>query len=260
MPQNPYETLNVSRDASDDDIKVAFKNLAKKYHPDRNPASEEKFKEISNAYDQIKKERSGQQQYDSSSVPANHTFDDLNKMFSDMYARQNARNADVTIHIAITLEAAFNGSTVALNLNVENMTKNIDLRIPAGSTRGSILRVAGQYDQIKTLPPGNLVVLLVTVPHDRFTLADNCADLIMTLKVNALDVVVGCKKQIEGIDKKQVLVTIPSGHDPHKALKVPGHGMKVGETNSVRGDLYIIVDAIFDNVTTEQRNKIQEIL
>ena len=65
MNADPYEVLGVSRDASDDEIKKAYRELAKKYHPDRyvdNPLSslaEEKFKEVQQAYDAIMEERSG---------------------------------------------------------------------------------------------------------------------------------------------------------------------------------------------------------
>ena len=60
--KDPYEVLGVSRDASDEDIKKAYRRLAKQYHPDVNPGdrqAEEKMKEINAAYEQITKERSG---------------------------------------------------------------------------------------------------------------------------------------------------------------------------------------------------------
>ena len=61
--QDPYKVLGVSRDASDDEIKKAYRNLSRKYHPDANinnpnaKLAEERFKEVQQAYDQIMKER-----------------------------------------------------------------------------------------------------------------------------------------------------------------------------------------------------------
>ena len=91
--KDPYEILGVARDASDDQIKTAYRNLARKYHPDHydgNPLSDlaqEKMKEINEAYDQIMAERSGragQSQYYGGYSPnhANSSFSDIRAIIS----------------------------------------------------------------------------------------------------------------------------------------------------------------------------------
>lgn len=87
--KDPYKVLNVSKDATDDEIKKAYRELARKYHPDNyvgNPLSdlvEEKMKEINEAYDQIQKERAGHKSYSTGSSGDTGTgFSDIRNLIN----------------------------------------------------------------------------------------------------------------------------------------------------------------------------------
>ena len=99
---DPYKVLGVSRDASDDEIKKAYRELARKYHPDNyvdNPLSdlvEEKMKEINEAYDTIQKQRASCSQSSYSSYDSGYSYstnESFRRMLSNIRANANGYNA-----------------------------------------------------------------------------------------------------------------------------------------------------------------------
>jgi curved DNA-binding protein len=185
-----YEILGVARDAADDDIKKAYRKLARKYHPDvsKDPQGEEKFKDISEAYqtlkdgekraayDRLGSHRPGEdfapshdweQEFRSQFGDGQASFEgiDLSDLFAH-FARQRggagARRAgaappipgeDFEVTAEISLEEAFSGTSVALNLSMpvydeygrmQRKTRTLEARIPKGATNGQRLRLRGQ--------------------------------------------------------------------------------------------------------------------
>src|ERR1041385_5196692 len=95
MPRNPYEILGVQRDASPEDIKKAYRRLARQYHPDvnREPGAEEKFKEIAAAYEVLgdpdmraRYDRFGEAGINGGFTAENFDFGDLNDFIFDMFS------------------------------------------------------------------------------------------------------------------------------------------------------------------------------
>jgi len=135
-----YKTLGVNKDASQDDIKKAFRKLARKYHPDLNPgdkASEEKFKEVNEAY-AVLSDPDKRAQYDSAGTTfeqfggfggpggfggfgAGETFD-FSDIFGDIFGTRaevsrHARGEDILMGIELSLEDAFKGITSSITVN-----------------------------------------------------------------------------------------------------------------------------------------------
>ncbi len=129
MAGNPYETLGVAKNASQDEIKKAYRKLVREVHPDRNPGNEERFKEVQNAYD-VLSDPDKRKQYDSFGSangrgaggfnPGATTFDfgdfDLGDIFGGMFGgggrqqqQRGQRGNDVEVSVRISFEDALRG-------------------------------------------------------------------------------------------------------------------------------------------------------
>ena len=133
MPNDFYDTLGVSRDASDSDIKSAYRKLAMQYHPDRNQGdatAEQKFKDVSQAYE-ILKDSKKRQAYDQFGHAAfeqggggaaggfgQQGFGGFSDIFEDIFGafgeggQRETRGDDLRYDVTIDLEEAFHGKTL----------------------------------------------------------------------------------------------------------------------------------------------------
>ena len=142
--QDYYEVLGVGRDATDEEVKRAFRKLAFKYHPDRNRegGAEEKFKEIGEAYEVLSdaQKRAAYDQFGHAGVDqsaggprgGSGGFSDIfGDVFNDIFGgtnggRQNYRGADLRYHLDLSLEDAVAGTTVNIRIPVHVNCKTCD--------------------------------------------------------------------------------------------------------------------------------------
>jgi len=277
-----YSTLGLSDSASQDEIKTAYRNLAKKWHPDLNkdnPDAEAKFKQINEAND-ILSDPQKRAQYDqqrkfgnmnggSPFGPGGFTFDFghgnpfddmINQFFGQAFRQQHpVKNKDYQFTLNITLEEAFAGKSLPINFEVNGQSRNIVVNIPAGVQHGTRLRYQGYGDKsINNLPPGDLFVTVSINDHPVFR--RDGPHLHMALKLDALSAIVGTKRELTAIDGTHLSINIPAGTQTGAILRVAGNGMPVHNNARQRGDLFITVNiSIPKDLNVEQFEQIKTI-
>jgi curved DNA-binding protein len=282
-----YKILGVDRKASDDEIRKAYRKLAKKYHPDYNPdnkQAEDRFKEINEAYevlsdakkrsyyDRVGSDYSSWQQRGN---PGNFNWgqygapggtrvnmDDLNDMFgggfSDFFqtifgmggsrASQRSQPQGYQQDLDITFEEAFKGTTRL----IESNGKQKRVRIPAGVRTGSKVRVAGAG------PNGLDLYLIVNVKDDnRFERRGN--DLHTTATVDVFTAILGGEAEVETLNGT-IKLNIPAGTQPEQVFRLAGRGIPHVKDKNNKGDLYVKLKVqIPKYLSTKQRELLEEI-
>jgi DnaJ-class molecular chaperone len=269
-----YKLLGVSTTASVDEIKQAYRKLARTHHPDVNPdpKSQERFKEINQAYEILGDEQKRSEYDQNRSFPGgqrgqfhqtHHTgnFNDIfEQMFSNMgfggFEPRQAKNPDSVFQLNISLEDAYKGKQVQVNFTDSAQTPiNIQVTIPAGVEDGMRLKYAGNGARTHTnLPPGDLIIVIHVEPHA--TWQRQGPHLHQEIQVPLWKALVGDTLMVSCIDGGQVQVKMPELSLNQTVLKVAQKGMKV-RNSPQRGDLYLHVKVtIPTNLTEEQRAQI----
>ncbi len=264
-----YDTLGVSRDASEADIKGAYRKLAKQYHPDKNPGpeAEARFKEIGEAYavlsDSEKRKLYDQYGHTGQVPPGAYQgqggaadfsgFDgaQFSDFFQDLFGRGGSRGGftgrgGAQVDLEDLLGGLGGGRRFVQNVEGELQVtlqetfggteqtiqvgdKRMQVRVPAGTRDGARLRLAGQA-------PGNGDVLLtVRVLEDtRFDLVGD--DVYTTLDVPAPIAAIGGKRKVATL-RGNIELTVPAGSSGGRNLRLKGQGWP--KAGGSAGDLYV---------------------
>ena len=254
MAKNPYEILGVKKDASEDDIKVAYRKLARKHHPDLNPSDKnagEKFKEINTAnallsdkekraaFDRGEIDMEGQPQYrqqqqtyrdfaDGAQGERYHfgggdfNFEDL---FGGLGGRARGagfgRPPPTDVHYSIEVDF-LEAATGAKKRVTMPDGKILDITIPEGIEEGQQLRLKGQGSQ----PSGDAYVEIHIKAHPFFTRKGK--DITIELPISLPESVLGGKIQVPTIHGA-VEMLIPKGASSGATLRLKGKGIKAGD-------------------------------
>ena len=278
-----YKILGVDRKASDDDIRKAYRKLAKQYHPDYNPTdkqAEERFKEINEAYEVLgdSKKRSHYDRLGSDfsqwqrrgGTPGDFNwdqyggrrvdFDDLNDMFggggfSDFFRTifggggftgTRSQPQGYQQELEITLEEAYKGTTRL----IQSDGKQKQVRIPAGVRTGSKVRVAGAGLN------GLDLYLIMDVKEDRrFERKSN--DLYTTATVNVFTATLGGDAEVETLEGK-IKLNIPAGTQPEQVFRLAGRGMPHLKNPKDKGDLYVRLKVQIPKYLSQKQRELLE--
>jgi molecular chaperone DnaJ len=247
-----YEILNLERSASADDIKRAYRKMAMKYHPDRNPGdaeAEKKFKEAAEAYevlsDNEKRQRYDRFGHEGLRGTSGHDFShmdvgDIFSMFEDIFGglgggrrgggggARARRGYDLETQVEITLEDVANGVEKEINFTRQDLCPTCNgSGAKPGSEPITCVTCAGQ-GQIAQSGFGGMFRMVTTCPA--------CGGAGKVFKDKCTD----CKGQGRKPKKRVLTVKIPRGIHHGQAIRVPGEG-EPGSQGGIRGDLHVVI-------------------
>lgn len=233
---NPYTVLGVNTDATDAEIKSAYRTLVKKYHPDKG-GDNDKFAEINTAYDSIKDVQSRLQYSDQLASRSYENAFDFEEMFDQTFGRHfvKSQNKDVEVTFDISLEDVYNCAAKHVNLTYPNGNRQVTIQVPKGTTNGSRVKYPGMGENYYPSPPGSLTVEFRIKPHSVYTVQGH--DLVMKLNITVKEAMFGSEKIIQTIDSRQLKLTLKPGTQPNTRLRIPESGLP--QRNAANANLYI---------------------
>jgi curved DNA-binding protein len=243
-----YDVLGLDRGASADEIRRAYRNLARRYHPDVNkdPDAEERFKEVSEAYD-VLSDAEKRERYDrfggaADGGPEFGGFEagDLGDLFETFLggagrrSESAGRGADQEAVLELSLEEAARGGRRSMTLGDG---RSYDVAIPSGVREDQRIRLAGEGGQgFGGGPSGDLFLRVRIAPHPRFRLDGR--DLHVDLPVTPWEAALGAESAVPTLDRS-VRVRVPAGSSSGRRLRLRGQGFP--GPRGGRGDLYATV-------------------
>jgi curved DNA-binding protein len=278
MSKSLYDTLGVSENASADEIKKAYRKLARKYHPDINkePEAQEKFKEINAAYEVLSDpEKKAQYDQFGDQMFGGQNFQDfargqganvdleeiLRQMFGGGggaggfggFGGGGARGGfsgggfggygtpDLDVHARITIPflVAINGGKHHISLNGESF----DIKIPAGIKSGETLRVRGKGKKMQG-HAGDLLIKVEVADSPEYERKGN--DLYKTFDVPLKAALFGGKVQVQ-TPEKEVSLKVPKNTKNGQKFRLKGKGVPDRKTG-LKGDLYLVANIVLPDV------------
>jgi curved DNA-binding protein len=280
-----YSILGVSKTASQDEIKKAYRKLAVKWHPDKNPdnkTAEEKFKEANEAYEVLsdpekrtkydrygenwnrvdesqfgggRNQGTGQQQNPFGGDNPFGNGGDFSDIFENLFTqsgqgRRNkraSRGQDLQAQTAISLEEAFHGASKIFEVNNEKLR----IQLKPGAYDGLTIKLSGKGAPGKNAPAGDLFITVKVLPHPLYTREGN--DIHQKIVIDLFTAVLGGEKEVYTM-AGTLKIKIPAGTQNGKALRLKGKGMPVYDNPERHGDLLLnIVVNIPEKLTDEQK-------
>lgn len=279
MAKSLYQTLEIPENASADEIKKAYRKLARKYHPDINkePGAEDKFKEINAAYEVLSDENKkaqydrfgdsmfgGQSFHDFRSAQGNMDINDILSHifgqggfgagtsqnfsgsfgggfggFNDFGGFGGGVDNDIRDSITIPFESALLGSSYHYN----GKSGEFNIKIPAGIRDNETIRLKGKGAQTR-YGTGDLLLKVKVAPNPEYSIEGD--DLFKEIEVPLKLALFGGKMKVSTL-QKDITITIPQNTKNGQKLRIKELGLKNRKTQHT-GNLYLCVKVILPKV------------
>jgi curved DNA-binding protein len=279
-----YQTLGVARGASDEDIKKAYRRLARKYHPDvsKEPDAKDRFQEVSEAYetlrdkekraayDNLGRHASGQEfrpppdwfdRFGRGGAPGGTPFEDidLSDLFESLGVRRGARGRrgsvpmqgeDYAVTVRLTLEEAAQGTERDFRIG----DSAVHARIPKGATDGERLRLRGKGGPgTHGGAPGDLYLHIVLEPHPLFRPSGH--DLDLEVPIAPWEAALGAAVDVPTLDGR-ISMKVPAGSRSGQKLRIAGKGLP--KPGGGAGDLYAVLAIVVPPALGEREKSLYE--
>lgn len=282
-----YKILDLSKNASQEDVRKAYRKLARKLHPDLNPNDKEahkKFQQINEAnevlsdpekrkkYDQYGKDWQHAEEFEkqrntrhSTAGPGRQQFSedpegDFSSFFESMFGQSTGRSQakfrgqDYTAELKLDLIDAMKTHQQTLTVN----GKNIRITIPAGIEDGQVIKLKGYGGRgVNGGPQGDLYITFTIGSHAIFKRLGN--DLYANAAIDLYTAVLGGETMVDTLDGK-VKLRVSQGTQPGARVRLKGKGFPVYKKEGESGDLYITYDVMLPiNLTEEQKSLFKQL-
>ncbi len=297
MPETDYyKILNLQKSATDEEIKKAYRKLAMKYHPDHaagDKASEEKFKQISEAY-AVLSDKEKRQQYDtfgSAGFKQRYTQEDIFKGFdmgdilrefgfgagsfggaggrgrSSQFSfggmpfgtqggQAPTKGGDLIYELPLTLQEVASGATKTVSFQHGGQSENLTVKIPKGMLSGKKLRVSGKGQASPYGgPAGDLFIKAKIVDDPLYDHKEH--DLFIRREILLSEALLGTQVDVPVLDGNTLSLKIPPGIKHKTRMRINGRGLPK-MNSSENGDLYVIVEVNMPKKLTAKQKKLVE--
>lgn len=275
-----YHIMGVTKDASDKEIKAAYRRLARKYHPDisKEKDAEERFKEIGEAYEVLKDpkkrrvydayghgkqeqsqyqgaESPGQNQWQWQDAGQSQHFDE--DFFESLFGKRRGHargysGSDFQAHLNISLEDAYNGAVKEIQLPTDTGVETLKVKIPKGVVSGQKIRLQGKggagFGGGKS---GDLYISINIDKHNLFDLKGH--DIYLTLPVAPWEAALGATVKVPTLGGK-VELKIPRGSQGGQTMRLKGRGLP----GKSPGSQYVILKIVTPLANTPKAVELYE--
>ena len=291
--QDYYEALGLKKGASADELKKAYRKLAVKYYPDKNPgnaAAEEKFKEINEAY-AVLSDPEKKAQYDQFGSSGFHqrfsqedifrgfdvgdlfkdqgfsTDDIFSRLFGGAFHQQQRsrrhggggwarRGEDFEMEAAVSLREAYAGCEKKLAFKRDGKREDLMVKVPAGVDSGARLRIAGKGGPGSDGGPSGDLYLIIRVGEDP-QFAREGDDLVVERAIRFSEAALGTSLEVPTLEGAK-RIKVPAGIQPGTKIRLKGLGFPhLGKSG--KGDLYVRIGvSVPEQLSARQRELLEE--